>query len=145
MQRENVGLTKIYNWFHDPESECEEIPKLRQLHAEMDRLVLGCYGWSDIEPECQFSLEFNNEESEDEDGSSQKKKYRYRWPDETRDEVLARLLDLNHKRALEEGQTFGSATTSSVPKEKSKAKKSRRNNATRDAVAGLFGTDPREV
>ena len=31
-------------------------------------------------------------------GSDKKKPYRYRWPDSVRDEVLARLLDLNHQR-----------------------------------------------
>jgi len=31
-----------------------------------------------------------------------KKPYRYRWPDEVRDEVLALLLELNAQRAKEE-------------------------------------------
>jgi hypothetical protein len=35
--------------------------------------------------------------------SSRKRvRYRYRWPDEVRDEVLARLLELNRQRAEEE-------------------------------------------
>ena len=45
---------------------------------------------------------------------TQKKKYRYRWPDEMRDEVLARLLELNRQRALEEGQVVMDGT-GSVP------------------------------
>ena len=33
-----------------------------------------------------------------------KKPYRYRWPDAIRDEVLARLLELNADRAAEEAR-----------------------------------------
>ncbi len=44
-----------------------------------------------------------------------KKPWRYRWPDDFRDEVLARPLDLNRKRAKEErlaGKTAGSSKKS---------------------------------
>jgi hypothetical protein len=104
MQRYSRGLTGIYNWFHDPECECTDIPRLRDLHDAMDRAVLGAYGWPDIQPHCEFNPEFDDEDDEDENGRSPRKKYRYRWPDEIRDEVLARLLELNRQRALEEGQ-----------------------------------------
>ena len=33
---------------------------------------------------------------------NRKKPYRYRWPNDIRDEVLARLLELNAQRAAEE-------------------------------------------
>lgn len=36
---------------------------------------------------------------EDENGSKKKKPWRYRWPDDFRDEVLARLLEMNKQRA----------------------------------------------
>jgi hypothetical protein len=106
MQQYGEGLTRIYNWFHDPNSEQLEIPKLRELHHSMDRAVLNAYGWKEIEPKCEFILEFEDEDPEDENGRLRKKKYRYRWPDNIRDRVLARLLDLNLKRALEEGQAI---------------------------------------
>lgn len=104
MQKEEKGLTPIYNWFHDPECECSAIPRLRELHERMDRVVLGAYGWTDIPTTCEFVPEFDDEEDEDENGRPRRKKYRYRWPDEVRDEVLARLLELNRRRAIEEGQ-----------------------------------------
>ncbi|MBL8227246.1 MAG: N-6 DNA methylase [Bryobacterales bacterium] len=104
MQRERKGLTTIYNWFHDPESECPDIPRLRELHEQMDRVVLDAYGWTDIPTHCEFIPEFDDEADEDENGRPRRKKYRYRWPDDVRDEVLARLLELNRQRALEEGQ-----------------------------------------
>lgn len=104
MQRENKGLTAIYNWLHDPECEHSDIFKLRELHDSMDRAVLDAYGWTDIQPRCEFIPEFDDEEDEEENGRPRRKKYRYRWPDEIRDEVLARLLELNRQRAIEEGQ-----------------------------------------
>jgi hypothetical protein len=53
-------------------------------------------------PTCEFLLDYEEDE-DDEDGSSRHKKpWRYRWPDDVRDEVLARLLELNKQRAEEE-------------------------------------------
>jgi hypothetical protein len=104
MQRENKGLTAIYNALHDPESECPGIGRLRELHDAVDRAVLDAYGWTDIRPRCEFILEFGGEEDEDDNHRPRRKRQRYRWPDEIRDDVLARLLELNRQRALEEGQ-----------------------------------------
>jgi len=98
MVKNNEGLTKTYNRFHDSLEKSADIQKLRDLHEAMDRAVLDAYGWSDIETRCEFELEY---EVDDED-SGRKKPWRYRWPEETRDEVLARLLELNKKRAEEE-------------------------------------------
>src|SRR5689334_2445116 len=91
-----------YNRFHDSEEHDPEIQKLRDLHAEMDEAVLSAYGWSDISTHCKFFLD-DEEAAEEEGGKRRKKKpYRYRWPDEVRDEVLARLIALNQERAAEE-------------------------------------------
>ena len=106
MVRHNEGLTKTYNRFHDPSEKAPDIEKLRELHAAMDRAVLDAYGWTDLRPRCEFLLDY--EEDEDADtppahagGSPRRKKkpWRYRWPDDLRDEVLARLLELNRQRS----------------------------------------------
>jgi len=102
MQRRNEGLTTIYSWFHDPETECTEIPRLRELHDAMDRAVLDAYGWPDIRPRCEFVSQFEDEGDEDENGRPSRKRYRLRWPEEVRDDVLARLLILNEQRAAAE-------------------------------------------
>ena len=47
MVRNDEGLTKTYNRFHDPYESSPDIVKLRELHAAMDRAVLDAYGWSD--------------------------------------------------------------------------------------------------
>ena len=101
MIRHDEGLTKTYNRFHDPNETDPEIARLRDLHAAMDRAVLDAYGWTDIPTDCEFLLDY---EIDEEDWGTRKKPYRYRWPDEVRDEVLARLLELNAERAREEAQ-----------------------------------------
>lgn len=91
------GLTDTYNRFHNPEDQSSETQRLRDLHAAMDRAVLDAYGWTDLNPIAEFIPEFDEDEIEP--GTRAKRKYRLRWPDEVRDEVLARLLDLNRERA----------------------------------------------
>ena len=99
MVQRNEGLTKIYNRFHDPNETDPDIAQLRTLHAAMDRAVLNAYGWTDIPTDCEFLL---NYEIDEEAWGTRKKPYRYRWPNAIRDEVLARLLELNAERAAEE-------------------------------------------
>ena len=100
MVRNDEGLTKTYNRFHDPEERDPDILKLRELHAAMDRAVLNAYGWDDISTDCEFLLDY---EIDEEDWSPRKKKpYRYRWPEAVHDVVLARLLELNAERSKRE-------------------------------------------
>ena len=61
----------------------------------MDRAVLDAYGWNDISTGCEFIADYEVEEGK-------KIPWRYRWPEEVHDEVLARLLELNQKRYEEE-------------------------------------------
>jgi hypothetical protein len=100
------GLTKTYNRFHDPDERDPDILKLRELHAAMDRAVLDAYGWTNIPTECKFLLDY---EIDEEEWGDKKKPWRYRWPDEVRDEVLARLLELNAERAKEEVRSGAAA------------------------------------
>ncbi len=125
MVKNDEGLTKIYNRFHDPDDRDLEIMKLRELHAAMDRAVLDVYGWSDIKTDCEFLLDY---EIDEEEWGDKKKPYRYRWPDEVRDEVLARLLELNAERAKEEARS-GVA----VAKKRAKKVDARRSPKSRDS------------
>ena len=99
MVRNDEGMTKTYNRFHDPYENDFDIEELRRLHAAMDRAVLDAYGWADIPTDCEFLLDY---EIDEETWGNKKKPYRYRWPNDVRDEVLARLLELNAERAAEE-------------------------------------------
>jgi hypothetical protein len=108
----NEGLTRTYNRFHDPYEGNSDILELRRRHCKMDVSVLRAYGWDDLadqaaQPDfCQFLLDFEEDEDDttsDSSSTRQKKKpWRYRWPDDFRDEVLARLLELNEQRHKEE-------------------------------------------
>ena len=110
MIKTNKGLTKTYNCFHDPDDKAPDILELRRLHGEMDRAVLAAYGWEDIPREYGFYLDYEEEGSDDDEDSGRKKKgkkkpWRYRWPDEIRDLLLARLLELNARQAAAQGET----------------------------------------
>jgi hypothetical protein len=114
-----------------PAAALAAVQRLRTLHAAMDTAVLIAYGWTDLLPKCtcEFLLDYEDDESEsaaEESGGRKKKKpWRYRWPDEVRDEVLARLLKLNAERAEEErlaGAAAGSGGGPIPPKSK-KSKK----------------------
>src|SRR5205085_6826469 len=94
-----------YNRFPDPNQTSAEIKRLHDLHAAMDRAVLDAYGWTDLQPTCEFMVDYEEEDDDQEDtGKTKKRKkpWRYRWPDEFRDTVLARLLELNKQRAEEQ-------------------------------------------
>jgi hypothetical protein len=123
MMRHNEGLTKTYNRFHDPEETNPDILKLRELHAQMDAAVLTAYGWTDLlaDCRCEFLLDYEDDDSgagaEESVGRKKKKPWRYRWPDEIRDEVLVRLLKLNAERAEEERRT-GLGASPQIPKSK---------------------------
>lgn len=122
MVRNDEGLTKTYNRFHDPEEQEPNILKLRELHAAMDRAVLDAYGWHDIPTDCEFLLDY---EEEDEGSSKRKKPWRYRWPNEVHDEVLARLLELNQQRAEEE-ELAGKGGKKKAKKKSSPRKKAKK-------------------
>jgi hypothetical protein len=131
MIRCNEGLTATYNRFHSPTEYDAGILELRRLHCHLDEVVLRTYGWQDLadqaaQPDfCQFLLDYEEDEGDsvsDSSSTRQKKKpWRYRWPDDFRDEVLARLLELNEQRHKEELLLVKGKSTEAKPaKEPSK-------------------------
>jgi hypothetical protein len=89
MRARSIGLTKTYNLFHDPDCTDADIRRLRELHEQMDRAVLACYGWSDLAPAHGF---YKNERGQT----------RFTVSPDARREILTRLLELN--QALSRGQ-----------------------------------------
>jgi hypothetical protein len=130
MVRHNEGLTKTYNRFHDPHETSPDILQLRELHAAMDRAVLEAYAWHDLAQSatCEFLLDYEDDEEEESEVSGQrsarqkKKPWRYRWPDPFRDEVLARLLELNKQRAEAERVAGLTSTPSNMKSNRTKQK-----------------------
>jgi hypothetical protein len=133
MVKNNEGLTKTYNRFHDPDETSPDILKLRELHSVMDRAVLDGYGWTDIPTDCEFLLDW--EDDEEETGRRRKKPWRLRWPGDVRDEVLARLLALNGERGAEE-ERAGVAATATAKASSAKPRRARKPTAT--GVTDLF-------
>lgn len=115
MVRNNEGLTQTYNRFHDPDDRHPDILDLRKLHSAMDRAVLDAYRWTDIRTDCEFLLDY---EINEEEWGDKKKPYRYRWPDDVRDKVLAKLLELNVERAKQEERSGATAKKRSGKKAK---------------------------
>lgn len=150
MVRNNQGLTDTYNRFHDPDEYDPEIIKLRELHTAMDKAVLDAYGWSDIPTDCNFLLDYEEEEDDNltpnpspyqrEGGRRQKKKpWRYRWSEETHDEVLARLLDLNQQRHQEE--ILGGKVAGKSKGKGKKTTKKRKSTKSKNDKATIPGID----
>ncbi|HUT57965.1 MAG TPA: type IIL restriction-modification enzyme MmeI, partial [Phycisphaerae bacterium] len=139
MVRNNEGLTKTYNRFHAPDETSPDILRLRELHGAMDRTVLDAYDWTDIRPTCEFLLDYEEEDDEEESsGRSCKRPWRYRFPDEIRDEVLARLLKLNAERAAEECR---SGLAAAAKARKTKGKRGRKKKAAKSGDPSLLDTE----
>ncbi|NNM53991.1 MAG: N-6 DNA methylase [Spirochaetales bacterium] len=111
MLRLDIGLTKLYNLYHNPgisvtavvkEAKCleadanwavEKITALRSLHKTIDETVRDAYGWHDIPLQHGFhELEFLPEND----------RTRYTISTAARKIILAELLKLNHARHAEE-------------------------------------------
>jgi hypothetical protein len=142
MVRNNEGLTKTYNRFHDPDERSPDILRLRELHTAMDRAVLDAYGWADIPTDCDFLLDYAIDEAT---WGDKKKPWRYRWPDAVRDEVLARLLALNQERHEEEVRAGALGKTDARGVGKPRAKPAQTGRAARQGRGALFGRDNGEA
>lgn len=142
MVRNNEGLTKTYNRFHDPEERSRDILELRRLHAAMDRAVLDAYGWPDVSTDCEFLLDYEDDDEGESETTgtkrNKKKPWRYRWPDDVRDDVLARLLALNAVRAEQERLSGASKATAKKAAAKKPATENVAEKLSPDEL-GLFG------
>lgn len=87
----NLGLTGLFNRFHDPTDSNPLIESLRSTWRAVDHSVLAAYGWDDLCPSFDFR--------ENAEGA-----VRWSWDENTSREALDRTLELNHERARAEGQ-----------------------------------------
>ncbi|MRG96406.1 Eco57I restriction-modification methylase domain-containing protein [Polyangium spumosum] len=127
MIENNEGLTKTYNRFHNPDERSPQIKKLRDLHAQMDRAVLDAYGWTDIQPVYDFRPQLDES-------------IRFTWGEDTRDEVLARLLELNRVIAAKEAEEAKQAEAKKPTKKGGGGKKrGKKDEATLELPMGKGG------
>jgi hypothetical protein len=114
MTETQLGLTKTYNRFHDPDETHPDIQTLRHLHRQMDETVAAAYGWDDL------ALNHNFHQT--------KQGIRYTIDEPARRELLDRLLQLNFDRyAQEEKQGLH---------QKKKAKPKKQTTKTNDKQTG---------
>lgn len=97
MENRRIGLTEIYSLFHNPNITDKDICEFRTSHVNLDKSVLSAYDWDDIVLQYIFEQDYEVDE-----GKSIP--WRYRWPDDIRDEVLSRLLALNKERHQREAR-----------------------------------------
>ncbi|EJY55742.1 transcriptional regulator, TetR family [Alicyclobacillus hesperidum URH17-3-68] len=83
MKTRNIGLTAVYNLFHNPDEWSDDIQKLRELHVKMDQAVANVYGWYDLDMKHGFY--------------ETRQGVRYTLCETACREVLERLLELNHE------------------------------------------------
>ena len=88
-----LGLTKLYNSFHDPSDDDSRIESMRSLHREIDIAVARAYGWDDLDLEHGFHEVPYLPESD---------RIRFTISGRVRLEVLRCLSELNHQRYEEE-------------------------------------------
>jgi hypothetical protein len=92
-QPRNIGITDIYNSFHNPSENDHEISMLRNIHRAVDYEVCRSYGWHDL-ADAGLKHDFYPFESE----------MRYTVDPVIRQELTDRLLELNVKNSLEAGK-----------------------------------------
>ena len=146
-----LGLTKTYNLFHNPECNSnniekakeirefkqanlqipleeaiQRIEKLRELHKQMDETVLKAYGWGfDSAQPINLAHDFYEV-----DYLPENDRIRYTISPEARKEILKRLLELNHKIHEEEVK---------AGLWEKKGKKSKKKSLIVKEQGGLFG------
>ncbi|MYB88505.1 MAG: ATP phosphoribosyltransferase regulatory subunit [Proteobacteria bacterium] len=93
MRADQIGLTKLYNRFHNDAERDLRIAKLRVLQREIDDGVAYAYGWDDIDLKHGFhELPYLPKND----------RVRFTISEAARAEVLRRLSELNRQRYQEE-------------------------------------------
>ncbi len=106
MVNENVGLTDLYNRFHDPAQSDAWIVELRDLRRQIDETVLETYGWQDIALNPGFHAVPYLPEND---------RIRFTICEEARIEILRRLSRLNRERYEEEQRQAEAERQGRVP------------------------------
>lgn len=88
-----IGLTKLYNRFHDAADVEARIMRLREMHREIDAAVMRAYGWDDLDLGHGYHEQPNLAEND---------RVRFTISDAARAEVLRRFTELNRRRYQDE-------------------------------------------
>ncbi len=127
MLDEQLGLTKLYNYFHSHEKADPRIEALRALQREMDTAVADAYGWDDIDLGHGFH---------DVSYLPENDRVRFTISETARIEVLRRLSELNHQQYEQE---FEAGLHNAAKKPASRKKRARR------SAGDLFNAETAEM
>ncbi|MEW2329440.1 DNA methyltransferase [Micromonospora chersina] len=86
----NAGLTATYNLVHSSNCRDNDIAELREIHRRIDEAVVQAYGWDDLLSGLEHGLHDTRQGS------------RFTVGPVARQEIVDRLLELNHHRYAEE-------------------------------------------
>lgn len=106
-----IGLTKLYNRFHNEEDVDARLVRLREMHREIDAAVMRAYGWDDLDLGHGYHEQPNLAEND---------RVRFTISDAARTEVLRRFAELNRQR-YEEEQSAAPTTKPRASKGRAKA------------------------
>jgi type I restriction-modification system DNA methylase subunit len=115
MLRRQLGLTKLYNLVNNSQISDDsdgDIARMRAIHVQLDKAVMDAYGWADISLNHGFH--------------TYRRVERWTVSPAARVEILDRVLEENHCRAVEEA-------TAAMPK-----RKGRRGTAASEREGTLF-------
>lgn len=148
LEQQKIGITKLMNIISDKEIKDGDIQELRDTIRKLDNSVLESYGWSDI----KLIHDFYNV-----DYLPEGQNVKYTISEESRKEILKRLLHLNHERYEEEIRkglhkkndviAFYKQKNQEIPKDatfsdaKAKTKKSRKKAASIAGQEDLFAAN----
>lgn len=93
MRDDCIGLTQLYNRFHDPTDRNPRLEDMRELQREIDVAVAQVYGWDDLDLGHDFHEVPYLPEND---------RIRFTMSESARIEVLHRLAQLNKERYEEE-------------------------------------------
>lgn len=84
LNKRKIGLTDLYNMFHNSSEISEDIQSLRKIEVELDKIVASAYRWTDLHLEHGFH--------------ETKQGFRFGISENARKNILQRLLKLNNER-----------------------------------------------
>ncbi|MFA0888184.1 MAG: Eco57I restriction-modification methylase domain-containing protein [Synergistales bacterium] len=127
--KKGIGLTNIYNMFHDPSEDDVEIRELRELHRQMDLLIAESYDWGVLKLNHDFYRVPYLSENDC---------LRFTISEAARIEVLSRLAELNRQRY--EGENARSVPD--TPSRKSVATKSKSTGRKQKKTSSNIDLEP---
>ena len=90
MLRRQLGLTKLYNLVNDPDYADDDIRRMREIHVELDQVVMDAYRWGNVKLDHGFHI--------------YRRMRRWTVSPAARAEILDRLLAENLRRAAAQGE-----------------------------------------